>query len=360
MNTLTTMKENDIHWQAVVERDKNFDGRFFYSVKTTGVYCRPSCGARTALRSNVDFHPSCAAAEAAGFRPCKRCKPDQASLETQNAEKIAALCRLIENSPEPLSLDKLAEHAGLSRYHLHRLFKSITGLTPKDYFAAHQADKLRVQLNRSETITEAIFESGYNSNSRFYEKSNHLLGMTPSAFRQGGRDTEIYFAAGQCSLGAFVVAMSDKGICAILLGDEPESLVDDLQNRFPRATLIGGNEKFEETIAAVVQLIENPAAGQAALNLPLDIRGTAFQQKVWKALTRIPAGTTITYSELATRIGAPEAVRAVASACGANALAVAIPCHRVVRRGGGLAGYRWGIERKKSLLDREAGQLQSH
>ncbi|MBS2010032.1 MAG: methylated-DNA--[protein]-cysteine S-methyltransferase, partial [Cyanobacteria bacterium SZAS TMP-1] len=216
------------------------------------------------------------------------------------------------------------------------------------------------QLNRSETITEAIFESGYNSNSRFYEKSNHLLGMTPSAFRQGGRDTEIYFAAGQCSLGAFVVAMSDKGICAILLGDEPESLVDDLQNRFPRATLIGGNEKFEETIAAVVQLIENPAHGQAALNLPLDIRGTAFQQKVWKALTRIPAGTTITYSELATRIGAPEAVRAVASACGANALAVAIPCHRVVRRGGGLAGYRWGIERKKSLLDREAGQLQSH
>jgi AraC family transcriptional regulator of adaptative response/methylated-DNA-[protein]-cysteine methyltransferase len=226
----------------------------------------------------------------------------------------------------------------------------MTGVTPKAYAAAHRANRMRDELGRSSTVTEAIYDAGYNSSSRFYETSDKILGMSPTDYRAGGVNAAIRFAIGDCSLGAILVAASDKGICAILMDDDPEALIRDLQDRFPRAKLIGGDADFETLVAQVVGLIEAPGIG---LNLPLDVRGTAFQQRVWQALQEIPVGTTVTYADIARKIGAPKAVRAVAGACAANALAVAIPCHRVVRSDGALSGYRWGIERKRALIDRE-------
>ncbi|MGD1094710.1 MAG: bifunctional DNA-binding transcriptional regulator/O6-methylguanine-DNA methyltransferase Ada [Bryobacteraceae bacterium] len=343
--------ENDARWASVVARDPNADGKFYYSVRTTGVYCRPSCAARLARPENVQFHSTCKDAEKAGFRPCKRCKPDQPSMHEQHAAKIAQTCRLIETSGEVPALEQLAKHAGLSIYHFHRVFKGVTGLTPREYAAAHRAKRMRNQLGKSATVTEAIYDAGYNSNGRFYATSNEVLGMTPSDYRDGGARTDIRFAVGECSLGSILVARSERGVCAILLGDDPDALAHDLQDRFPRANLIGGDQQFEKLVSKVVGLVESPAVG---LDLPLDIRGTAFQQRVWQALREIPAGSTASYLDIANRIGSPKSVRAVAQACGANALAVAIPCHRVVRTDGGLSGYRWGVERKQALLEREA------
>jgi AraC family transcriptional regulator of adaptative response/methylated-DNA-[protein]-cysteine methyltransferase len=342
---------SDPRWVAVVTRDAKADGTFFYSVKTTGVYCRPSCGARTANPENLRFHPTAAAAEQAGFRPCKRCKPDQPPLAGQHAALVAELCRLIENAEQAPGLEELALHAGMSSYHLHRIFKAVTGLTPKAYAAAHRMKRVRAELDRSDTVTEAIYQAGYNSSGRFYEKSNQALGMTPTNYRAGGAHMEIRFAVGECSLGSILVASTERGVCAILLGDDPDELTRDLQDRFGQATLIGGDAGFELLVAKVVGFVEAPGLG---LDLPLDLRGTAFQQRVWQALREIPVGKTANYSEIAQRIGSPKAVRAVAGACAANALAVAIPCHRVVRSDGGLSGYRWGVERKRKLLDREA------
>lgn len=342
---------SDPRWAAVTARDRQQDGKFFYSVSTTGVYCRPSCASRPAKPENVAFHLTAADAERAGFRPCKRCKPDQAALAVQHAAKVAELCRYIEEAEELPTLDDLAARAGLSAYYLHRLFKKITGLTPKAYAAAHRANRMRDALGRSGTVTEAIYGAGYGSNGRFYEESDQVLGMTPSTYRAGGADTEIRFAVGECSLGSILVAQSGRGVCAILIGDDPDRLARDLQDQFPRATLIGGDAGFEALVAKVVGFVEAPRRG---LDLPLDVRGTAFQQRVWQALREIPAGETASYTEIATRIGMPKSVRAVAQACAANALAVAIPCHRVVRTHGGLSGYRWGVERKRTLLEREA------
>lgn len=342
---------SDPRWATVVARDPAADGNFFYSVRTTGVYCRPFCGARTPRPKNVAFYLTAADAERAGFRPCKRCKPDQPSLAEQHAARIAELCRLIENAAHVPGLEKLADHAGLSTYHLHRVFKAVTGLTPKAYAAAHRAKRIRSELDRSNTVTEAIYDAGYSSNGRFYEKSNEILGMTPTSYRAGGAKTEIRFAIGECSLGSILVAASARGVCAILMGDDPNELARDLQDRFPRANLIGGDAEFEQLIAKVVGFVEAPRLG---LDLPLDVRGTAFQQRVWQALREIPAGKTVSYADIAKRIGAPKSVRAVAQACATNMLAVAIPCHRVVRNDGGLSGYRWGVERKRALLDREA------
>jgi AraC family transcriptional regulator, regulatory protein of adaptative response / methylated-DNA-[protein]-cysteine methyltransferase len=342
--------EQDPRWARVVARDRSADGEFFYSVRTTGVYCRPSCAARLANPKNVRFHPTTVEAEAAGFRPCKRCKPDQPPLEEQYAAIVAEACRTIEGAEEAPPLAALAHAAGLSAFHFHRVFKTVTGVTPKDYAMAHRTSRVRDQLSRSDTVTEAIFDAGFNSNSRFYEKSDQMLGMTPSDYRAGGANAEIRFAIGECSLGSILVARSAKGVCAILLGDDPDALLRDLQDRFPRASLIGGDAAFEDLIAKVVGFVEAPALG---LDLPLDVRGTAFQQRVWQALREIPAGSTASYTDIAQAIGAPKAVRAVAHACAANALAVAIPCHRVVRNDGALSGYRWGIERKRALLERE-------
>ncbi len=341
----------DPRWTAVVARDAAADGTFFYSVKTTGVYCRPSCAARLARPENVSFHPNRADAERAGFRPCKRCKPDQPPLAEQHAVTVAGVCRLIESADPVPSLEQLARHAGMSSWHFLRVFKAVAGVTPRAYAAAHRARRLRDQLDQGGTVTDAIYDAGYHSSSRFYAQADAVLGMTPSRYRAGGADTVIRFAIGECSLGAILVAASSRGVCAILLGDDPDALARDLQDRFPRADLIGADADFERIVARVVATVEAPGLG---LDLPLDVRGTAFQQRVWQALRDIPAGDTASYAQVAQRIGMPKAARAVAQACAANALAVAIPCHRVVRNDGNLSGYRWGVERKRTLLDREA------
>lgn len=341
---------DDARWQAVVDRDRGADGQFYYSVASTGVYCRPACAARLAKRENVRFHASKEAAAAAGFRPCLRCKPDQPALAERQAALVAAACREIETAASAPGLDALARTAGLSPHHFQRLFKALVGVTPKAYASAQRASRMRVELTRSASVTEAIYEAGFNSSGRFYAASTQQLGMTPSAFRAGAEGVPIRFAAGQCTLGAIVVAATAQGVCAILLGDDADELLRDLQNRFSGAQFIGGDAQFEQWVAKVVGFVETPAS---ALDLPLDIRGTAFQQRVWQALRAIPQGTTASYAEIAALIGLPKAARAVAQACAANAIAIAIPCHRVVRSDGALSGYRWGIERKRRLLERE-------
>ncbi|HEY4316793.1 MAG TPA: bifunctional DNA-binding transcriptional regulator/O6-methylguanine-DNA methyltransferase Ada [Herbaspirillum sp.] len=279
----------------------------------------------------------------------------QSELAARNAALVVQACHLIEQADTPPTLDSLAAQVGMSAFHFHRLFKAETGLTPKAYANAFRARRLREALEAPSTvdapITDAIYDAGFNANSRFYETSNARLGMQPRQYRAGGRDARIRFAVGQTSLGAILVGQSERGICAILLGEDPDRLVRDLQDQFPKAQLIGGDRDFEQSIAQVIGFVEAPALG---LNLPLDMRGTAFQERVWKALREIPAGTVVSYAQVAERIGSPKAVRAVAQACGANAIAVAIPCHRVVRKDGDLSGYRWGVERKRELLERES------
>ncbi len=341
---------DDARWRAVERRERAADGTFVYSVRTTGVYCRPSCAARLPRRENVAFHSTCADAERAGFRPCKRCRPNEPALADRQAAAVAKACRLIEQAEEMPSLDALAQAAGLSRFHFHRVFKAVTGVTPKAYADAHRGKRVRAELASCDTVTAAIYGAGFNSNGRFYAAAPGLLGMTPTEFRGGGSGNVIRFVVGACSLGAILVAATDKGICAIELGDDPDALVRDLQDRFASARLIGGDQAFEQFVAKVVGFVEAPAQG---LDLPLDIRGTAFQQRVWNALRDIPAGSTASYSQIAQRIGKPKAVRAVAQACASNAIAVAIPCHRVVRTDGSVSGYRWGIARKRALLARE-------
>jgi AraC family transcriptional regulator of adaptative response/methylated-DNA-[protein]-cysteine methyltransferase len=348
-----TSAADEQRWAAVVRRDPAADGEFYYAVRTTGVYCRPSCAARLARRENVSFHLTREAAERAGFRPCKRCRPDRAALAEQHAAAVARACRAIETAETAPALEELAAAAGMSRFHFHRVFKAITGVTPKAYAAARRAQRVRRELPVSRSVTEAIYDAGFNSSGRFYAQSAAILGMTPTDFRAGGNRAVIRFAVGECSLGSILVAATAKGVCAILLGDDPDALVRDLQDRFPRAVLTGGDREFEAAVGKVLSFVESPAIG---LDLPLDVRGTAFQQRVWQALRAVPAGSTVSYSDLAGRIGAPKAVRAVAQACAANSIAVAIPCHRVVRNDGGLSGYRWGVERKRALLDREAAQ----
>ncbi|WP_050726748.1 bifunctional DNA-binding transcriptional regulator/O6-methylguanine-DNA methyltransferase Ada [Vulgatibacter incomptus] len=344
---------DEARWRAVQARDPGADGHFVYGVRTTGVYCRPSSSARLPRRENVEFFDTSAAAEAAGFRPSRRTKGDQTIAATERATLVAEVCRRIEASETLPTLDELADQAGMSPFHLHRVFKAETGLTPKAYAAAQRARRLREELSATDgSVTEAIYEAGFGSSSRFYEASDQMLGMRARDYRAGGAGAAIRFAVGQCSLGAILVARSQRGVCAIFLGDDPERLVRDLQDQFPKAELIGGDPSFEQLVAEVVGFVESPSIG---LNLPLDVRGTAFQERVWQALREIPPGTTVSYTELAERIGSPKSVRAVAQACGANTIAVAIPCHRVVRRDGDISGYRWGVERKRELLQRERG-----
>jgi len=293
------------------------------------------------------------AATATGFRACKRCNPDGVSLDAGNAVLVEKACRLIEQSDESLSLEKLADAVELSVGYFHRLFKATTGLTPKDYACAHRASRVREGLARGRSVTEAIYDAGFNSSSRFYEKSTGMLGMTPTRYREGGTNEEIRFAIGQSSLGAILVASSKKGVASILLGDDPNELVRELQDRFPKARLIGADSNYEALVAHVIGFIEAPRIG---LDLPLDVRGTAFQRRVWQALQGVSIGQTVSYTEIAQRIGSPNAMRAVAGACAANHLAVAIPCHRVVRNDGSLSGYAWGVERKQALLAHEAAR----
>ena len=297
------------------------------------------------------FFDTAEQAQAAGFRPSKRAAQDQSAVALQHAATVAAACRQIESAEQLPTLSELAMTAGLSSFHFHRVFKAVTGLTPKGYAAAHRSQRVRERLSSGGSVTDALYDAGFNSNSRFYQAADQLLGMKPGDYRAAGQNNDIRFAVGQCSLGAILVAQSERGVCAILLGDDPHQLVCDLQDKFRRANLIGADPQFEQLIAQVVGFIEAPSLG---LDLPLDVRGTAFQERVWQALREIPIGSTASYADIALRIGLPKAVRAVAQACGANCLAVAIPCHRVVRSDGNLSGYRWGVERKRQLLDRES------
>lgn len=342
---------NDPRWATLIARDPAADGTFFYAVTTTGVYCRPTCAARTPRPENIEFFPSTATAKSAGYRPCLRCQPDLPPLAERQAGLVAELCRLIDNAATPPTLQQLADHVRLSTYHTHRMFKILTGVTPKAYASARRQHRLKEALLAGQSVTEAIYHAGYNSSGRFYAQSTSALGMQPKDYQTGGNNMQIHFAIGQCSLGSILVACSALGVCAILLGDDSAALADDLQARFPKAQLIDGDAGFEQSLAQVIDFVERPRLG---LELPLDIRGTAFQQRVWQALRDIAPGTTASYGEIARRIGAPKAIRAVASACAANALAVAIPCHRIVRNDGSLSGYRWGVERKQILLKMES------
>lgn len=341
---------DEARWKALIQRDSTAEGEFFYSVRTTGVYCRPTCSSRLPKRENVQFHETSEAAERAGFRACKRCQPNGSSLSEHYANVVAKACRLIETSEKAPALAALANAVGMSPFYFHRIFSHFTGLTPKAYATARLAEKVRQQLPQSASVTEAIYEAGFDSSSRFYAQSSEILGMPAQTFRSGGAGVQIRFAVGESALGSILVAASEKGICAILMGNDPNELAHNLQHRFPKAQLIGGDSEFEKWVAQVVGFVENPKLG---LNLPLDIQGTVFQQRVWQALREIPLGETRNYTEIAQRIGLPKAARAVALACGANRHAVAIPCHRVVRTDGGISGYRWGVERKRALLQKE-------
>ena len=349
-NTGAVEMTDEEKWQAAAAKDPNADGQFFYSVKTTGIYCLPSCRSRPPLRKNVAFPDTPEAAEKAGFRACKRCRPTGPSKVDLHEAAVAKACRLIKSAEDVPTLEQLSKAAGIAPYHFHRTFKAITGVTPKEYAMAQRSQRVREELSKSNSVTEAIYGAGYHSNGRFYAKSTETLGMTPTKFRKGGAGECNQFAVGESSLGSILVAVSDKGVCAISLGDDPGALVRDLQDQFPKADLVGGDKEFEKTVAQVVGFIEAPRIG---FKLPLDVRGTAFQLRVWQVLKEIPLGKTVSYSDIAERIGAPKAVRAVAQACGSNRLAVAIPCHRVLRNDGALSGYRWGVERKSALLNRE-------
>jgi AraC family transcriptional regulator of adaptative response/methylated-DNA-[protein]-cysteine methyltransferase len=351
MNTPDTSQAQ--RWAAVQAKDKQLDGEFVYAVKTTGIYCRPSCPARPARRENVEFFETTTQAAAAGYRACLRCKPDGPSQTHERHELVLKACKAIEQSPSGLSLDELSIQAGLSLHHFHRIFKAITGLTPKQYHKAVQGQRLAQALKDAPSVTEAIYDAGFNSSGRFYESASATLGMMPSSYQKGGAGEQIRYAIEPCSLGRMLVAATQRGVCTIEFADADGVLVDRLRARFPKARFEASDAPFKAWIGQILAYLDQPSG---LLDLPLDVQGTVFQRRVWQALQDIPQGQTVSYTELAQRLGQPKAARAVASACANNQIAVAIPCHRVVRANGDLAGYRWGVERKAELLRRE-GEL---
>lgn len=338
-------------WRAVVARDRASDGRFFYAVHSTGVYCRPSCPARRPRPEQVEYFVTCEQAERAGYRACKRCRPRQPALSTRWREAISAACRLIERSPEVPALTELAARAGFSPAYFHRLFRAAMGVTPKAYGEACRAGRMTGALKAAASVTEAIYAAGFNSSGRFYAGSKQRLGMMPRAVRAGGQGELIEFALGRCWLGRVLVAATAQGLCAVSLGADSKALTQALQERFPKARIEPGGPRLRHLVDEVLRSIARPSL---ELALPLDLRGTAFEQQVWQALREVTPGTTASYGQIARQIGHPRAARAVARACAANPLALVIPCHRIVRSDGQAGGYRWGRERKRALLAREA------
>lgn len=342
---------DESRWTAVEQRDTNADGAFLFGVLTTGIYCRPGCASRTPRRENVRFFASSGEAEQAGLRPCKRCTPTAETADSR-AALVQRACTIIENAETAPTLAEVAEQIGMSPFHFQRLFKQVVGVSPKQYALAHRRKRLETELREAESITGALYDAGLTSSSQLYGDRRMSLGMKPTEYRNGGVGQEVRIATAQSYLGWVVVAATERGISAIELGDTPEELERRVRGRLPHATFVDDAE-FANTVNQVVSFLDQPSRG---LDLPIDIQGTAFQRRVWDELRRVPAGTTVSYTQLAERIGSPTAARAVAGACAANKLAVAIPCHRVVRENGDLSGYRWGVERKRALLERERGQ----
>jgi len=349
--TLPATNAEEGFWRAIQTRDGSYDGLFYYGVRTTGVYCRPSCASRRPKHENVLFFALPEAARQAGFRACLRCRPDEAVIRDPQAELTQSLCRLIDQHlEEPLNIAALSEQIKLSQFHLQRLFKKLMGITPRQYAEARRADLFKTRVKAGQSVTEAMYEAGYGSSSRLYEKADSQLGMTPATYRKGGKGMKIKYTIAECPLGLLLVATTDRGICSVTLGEKSEKLAADLLAEFPQAEIARDEKGLRPHVDA---LLESLAGQEPHPDLPLDVQGTAFQKRVWEELRRIPYGQTASYGEIARRIGRPSATRAVARACATNPAALVTPCHRVVRENGALGGYRWGVERKRRLLEKE-------
>lgn len=342
---------DDQRWNALLERQFDHLTPFFYAVVTTGVVCRPGCASRQPRRENVRFFDSLAAAERAGFRACKRCRPDAETHQQQQRQALVASCRRLEQEDPTPTLAELAADMNLSQWHFQRLFRRLLGITPHQYATEYRAGRLKSALKTAASVTEASYAAGYGSSSRLFEAARARLSMSPSDYRQGAPGQRLHYGLAPCHLGWVGLVASERGICGIELADMADSLLDRLQRTFAKAELIAAGAAFDELLARVVAFLARP---EQELDLPLDIQGTAFQCQVWQALRTVPAGQTLSYAQLAARLGRPQASRAVAGACAANKLAVVVPCHRITRADGAISGYRWGVERKRQLLDQEA------
>lgn len=347
-----TLPDRSTAWRAVQQRDRRFDGRFVYAVSSTRIFCRPSCSSRRPTRARVEFFGSPADAERAGYRACKRCRPTSAEASKIDRAVTRAAAFLARHADEPVTLASLAREVGVSAFHLQRAFKRALGLSPREYRDAERRRRLAERLRKGDTVSRATYEAGFGSSSRVYERASSSMGMTPAALRKGGAGQRIQFSVVSSPLGRLLAAYTERGVCAVAIGDDDRQLERSFRADFPEAKILVAGPAIHEWISAIVRGLEGDDSASA---IPVDARGTAFQRRVWNALQQIPRGTTLSYSEVAKRIGRPSAVRAVARACATNPVALVIPCHRVVREDGELGGYRWGIERKRALLERERG-----
>ncbi len=346
--------ETELYWQAVQTNDARFDGAFVLGVRTTGIYCRPSCRARLPRRENVDFFASADAARKNGFRACKRCRPDEVNSVDPQIDRVLRVCELIDG--DSLTLDDLALAVGLSSYHLQRSFKEIIGISPKKYAEAKRMERFKDKLRSGSDVVTAMYDAGFGSSSRLYEKAAEGLGMTPAVYKKGGQGMKINYMIADCELGKLLVARTKRGVCSVTFGDAVDGLRADLAKEFPNAKIAEDAEDLRDVVEALIKYL---AGKSKRLVLPLDIQATAFQMQVWDFLRKIPYGETRSYAEVAEAMGDRKKVRAVAQACAKNRVAVLVPCHRVVASDGKLSGYRWGVERKAKLLERERAVTQS-